>query len=158
MRIVCPSCSAAYEVPDSMLGGRKAVRCARCGDEWRPFEREPQIEPEPEIEPEQELTAPPPPPREQEIVTRLELERLPRPVPVEPQPYERRMTGGAMAIDRLMAAPQPAQRSNVALTLAWLGSVVAIIVLLYAAYAWRVEIMAAWPPSVRVYAVLGLAD
>ena len=29
MRIVCPSCSAAYEVPDGLLTGRKAVRCAR---------------------------------------------------------------------------------------------------------------------------------
>jgi hypothetical protein len=104
------------------------------------------------------LTAPPTPPREQEIVTRLEMERPPRPEPVEPPAYERRMTGGAMAIDRLMAAPQPPQRSNLALTIAWLGSVVVIVVLLYAAYAWRVEVMAAWPPSERVYAVLGLAD
>jgi predicted Zn finger-like uncharacterized protein len=156
MRIVCPSCSAAYEVPDSMLGGRKAVRCARCGDEWRPFEPEAEAKAEPEIEP--ELTARPQPPREQEIVTRLELERPPRPLPVEPQPYERRMTGGAMAIDRLMAAPQPPQRSNLVLTLAWLASVVVIAAALFAAYAWRAEVMAAWPPSVRVYAVLGLTD
>ncbi len=154
MRIVCPSCSAAYEVPDSMLGGRKAVRCARCGDEWRPFEPEPELAPESEPE----LTAPPPPPREQENVTRLEVERPPRPAPIEAPAYERRMTGGAMAIDRLMAAPQPPRRSNLALTVAWLASVAVIAAAVFAAYAWRAEVMAAWPPSVRVYAVLGLAD
>lgn len=36
MRIVCPSCSTAYTVPDQKIGttGRK-VRCARCGTRWQ---------------------------------------------------------------------------------------------------------------------------
>jgi predicted Zn finger-like uncharacterized protein len=34
MRLVCPRCAAAYEVPPTLLGGRRAVRCARCGTEW----------------------------------------------------------------------------------------------------------------------------
>ncbi|MBV8613692.1 MAG: zinc-ribbon domain-containing protein [Acetobacteraceae bacterium] len=34
MRLVCPDCAAAYEVPPSKLGGRRRLRCARCGREW----------------------------------------------------------------------------------------------------------------------------
>jgi predicted Zn finger-like uncharacterized protein len=38
MRIVCPSCSAAYEIPDGMLAAGQAVRCARCGEQWQPVD------------------------------------------------------------------------------------------------------------------------
>ena len=34
MRLVCPHCAAAYEVPPSTLGPRRRLRCARCGREW----------------------------------------------------------------------------------------------------------------------------
>jgi len=34
MRLVCPHCAAAYEVPPSKLGGRRRLRCARCGRDW----------------------------------------------------------------------------------------------------------------------------
>ena len=51
MRLVCPSCSVAYEVPDSLVPGGRVVRCARCGGEWTPVAREPAA-PEPEREPE----------------------------------------------------------------------------------------------------------
>lgn len=34
MRLVCPHCDAAYDVPPALLAGRRAVRCARCGREW----------------------------------------------------------------------------------------------------------------------------
>lgn len=35
MRLICPSCSAAYEIDESAIGdaGRK-VRCAACAEEW----------------------------------------------------------------------------------------------------------------------------
>jgi predicted Zn finger-like uncharacterized protein len=36
MRITCPSCAAAYEVPESRLTPHKKVRCARCGGQWVP--------------------------------------------------------------------------------------------------------------------------
>jgi predicted Zn finger-like uncharacterized protein len=36
MRITCPSCAAAYEVPESRLTPHKKVRCARCGGQWIP--------------------------------------------------------------------------------------------------------------------------
>lgn len=48
MRIDCPSCAASYEVPDTLLAGRKAVRCARCGQQWTPAAAVPQAQvPEP---------------------------------------------------------------------------------------------------------------
>lgn len=34
MRIVCPSCAAAYELPADRLKQRRTVRCARCGGQW----------------------------------------------------------------------------------------------------------------------------
>jgi len=37
MRIVCPTCDATYQVPDSALAARKTVRCARCGNSWAPL-------------------------------------------------------------------------------------------------------------------------
>jgi len=38
MRIACPSCSATYEVPDSLVTVGRVVRCARCGGDWTPVE------------------------------------------------------------------------------------------------------------------------
>jgi predicted Zn finger-like uncharacterized protein len=37
MRIVCPGCEAAYEVPEAMLSPGRTVRCARCGRDWVPW-------------------------------------------------------------------------------------------------------------------------
>lgn len=35
MRLVCPSCSAEYEVDEAAIGARgRMVRCARCSSEW----------------------------------------------------------------------------------------------------------------------------
>lgn len=36
MRIVCPGCSAAYEVPADLVAGRPLVRCVQCDEEWHP--------------------------------------------------------------------------------------------------------------------------
>ena len=36
MRVLCPQCSAEYEVPGAALAGRsRRLRCAACGEEWR---------------------------------------------------------------------------------------------------------------------------
>ncbi len=37
MRIVCPACTAAYDVPEARLAPGRAVRCARCGTDWMPL-------------------------------------------------------------------------------------------------------------------------
>jgi len=35
MRIVCPSCDVAYDVPDAVLTARPLMRCARCAHEFK---------------------------------------------------------------------------------------------------------------------------
>lgn len=36
MQIVCPNCTTAYEVPDSVFGGKaRKLRCEHCGTQWR---------------------------------------------------------------------------------------------------------------------------
>jgi predicted Zn finger-like uncharacterized protein len=143
MRIVCPFCSAAYDVPEDLLVGRQAVRCARCAQEWQP---------------DLPALADPQPAPDQEVVTRLDA---PQPPPRlragAALPMRRDMTGD-WAIDRLMAAPQPPPRGRLALAAAWTASVIVVLGVLAAGYVWRAEIMAAWPPSARLYATFGLAD
>jgi len=40
--------------------------------------------------------------------------------------------------------------------LGWVASIVIWALVVWAAYAYRAEVMAAWPPSQRLYAALGL--
>ncbi|WP_431271732.1 zinc-ribbon domain-containing protein [Dankookia sp. P2] len=57
MRIICPACAAAYEVPDRLIGSGRSLRCKTCGHGWR-------VEPEggaPESPP-AALPVPPPAP------------------------------------------------------------------------------------------------
>ena len=50
MRIVCPSCAAAYDVPDERLSPGRSVRCSGCEARWVPLEQElPTQEPVPEL-------------------------------------------------------------------------------------------------------------
>jgi hypothetical protein len=58
-------------------------------------------------------------------------------------------------MDRLaLKSVQPS--SHLPLRLAWLASLAALAFLGWAAYAWRAEIVAAWPPSARMYATFGV--
>ena len=34
MRLSCPACEALYDVPDSLIGEGRLLRCARCEQEW----------------------------------------------------------------------------------------------------------------------------
>ena len=36
MRIECPGCDAAYEVPEAQIRPGRSVRCVRCAVQWRP--------------------------------------------------------------------------------------------------------------------------
>jgi predicted Zn finger-like uncharacterized protein len=150
MRIVCPSCVAEYDVPDSLVTAGRVVRCARCGGEWAPVEAraaEPERVPpspaatsvdDPPIASDEPVgpTAPPVPPIDSPAVA----EASPRP---------------PSAMDRL--ALQSARPSSpLRLRLAWLASLVVLALLGWAAYAWRAEIVATWPPSGRMYAIFGV--
>ena len=35
MKIVCPSCGAAYQVPEALLAKRHTLKCSACGVKWR---------------------------------------------------------------------------------------------------------------------------
>jgi predicted Zn finger-like uncharacterized protein len=131
MRIVCPICSATYDVRDELLAPGRAVRCVRCSEQWIAIEAAPQAPP-----PIAEEPAAPPPPR-----------REPDPV-VSP-----RLT----AMDRLASQPVAMPRANPWVRIAWVASFVVLLVAGWGAVAWRGDVMRVWPPSARVYDAVGLA-
>jgi predicted Zn finger-like uncharacterized protein len=133
MRILGPACSSTYDVPDTLLRPGGKVRCARCGDEWVPLTAG---EPEP----------PPPrytPPPQDRVI---EAEALPD------EPDLPHFT----AMDRLAISRTSRRRSRLALGLAWMASILAVLLLLAAGFVWRAQIAAAWPPSARLYSTLGV--
>jgi predicted Zn finger-like uncharacterized protein len=142
MRIVCPSCSAEYDVPESLVTAGRVVRCARCGGEWMPVEAH-AVEPEP-VPPSMDDA----PPVSSEPVL---------PAATEAPATEHLAVADAppSAMDRLAShSIQPSSRLR--LRLAWLTSLAVLAFLGWSAYAWRAEIVAAWPPSDRMYAVFGV--
>jgi predicted Zn finger-like uncharacterized protein len=140
MRIVCPSCQAAYEVPERLIDqAPRRLRCARCGHEWLP----------PELRAETPAVAPPPPGPPPSAP--------PPVVPPSLRPPARQMDYG----EELDEKPprrrvSAAGASNRVAVLGWLLSVLVLAMLGGAAVAWRGDIMAAWPPSQRVYVAVGL--
>ena len=133
MRIACPSCAAAYVVPDSLLTAGRVVRCVRCGGEWVPVAAAPEPEPE----------EPPP------------VERQPAPTEAVSPPLQPVVTARPSAMARLAAHPAWPEPS-IRLRLAWAGSLALLILAIGAAFTWHEQIAAAWPPSARAYAVFGL--
>ncbi len=140
MRITCPSCAAEYEVPGPLAPGR-AVRCARCGHQWPPAAPElasPEpARPEPAMEPEPE-PVPWPAPAPEPPAPELPVTAPPVTAPPSRRPLALRVPPGA------------------ALALAWLGSAMLIAALVMAALVFRKPVMHAWPPSIRLFAALGL--
>lgn len=130
MRIVCPSCTAAYEVPEARLLPGQSVRCARCGTNWTPV-----AGPQPAAAP-QPLAAPP----------------LPQPLPTP--------SGAQIfsASNPFAGTERPGARfaSGPAVLAGWVVSIAAVVGLCWAAVTWRYDIMHAWPPSERLYSTLGL--
>lgn len=137
MRIVCPSCETAYQVPESIVTGRRRMRCARCLAEFVPdaplpvVAAAPMPEPEPEQAPEPPATAPSPMP----LLAPDEGERLAMQRPPDP------------------AEPAPALRG--AVLAGWAASLALLVVLGWSAIVWRHPIERAWPPAARVYLALG---
>ena len=169
MRIVCPACSAAYEVPDGLLGTPRSVRCARCGHEWLP-EAAKGAEPA-EAHPREAPASRPP---GGSVVERLgELPESatglsvsvvdppsrPAPEPAPPAARDEEPVAEpalTASVGEALVAEPSARREGTLLRLAWAASVLILILLAWAAYGWRTEIMHAWPASERLYAALGL--
>lgn len=143
MRIVCPSCQAAYEVPETLLsGGSRRVRCAKCGDNWVP-----EIESGmPGAAPDADL--PPDPAEPPTMEGRPDDEAAPGPPPLRAEPVAR--------LPEAPPAPPPGRTLVLVAAFAWAASVAVLAGGAWAAVAFRADVMAAWGPSRRIYALLGL--
>lgn len=171
MKITCPNCTASYEVPEAVLAAKRAVRCARCGNNWVPEAegevpaapdagRLAEMQPAPvapdvapaaaaasavlDAAPEADLpAAKPPAPTETNTTAQS---------PVSPQPEP-----ASVAVDRRVTpdADTAAPRTKAPVA-AWIASVALLLVLVLSAIAFRGAIMKSWPPSQRLYAAVGL--
>ncbi len=149
MRIDCPSCGASYDVPDAKLAGRKTVRCVRCGHQWSPG---------PVTAPGDPPPADPPPPEPRPDVDRRDSDRRDSDRH-DPEWADRgRAQTVADAGRSRLASPATPSSGGFGLRLAWAASGLVLAMALAAAFIWRAEVVRAWPPSLRVYAALGLAQ
>ena len=130
MRIVCPTCSAAYDVRDALLAPGRAVRCTRCGEQWLPVKA---ARPDPAeagfersvLPPEDQYQPAPPPP--------------------------------LTAMERLASQPAPLPQASLGLRAAWAASLVVVLLFGWGVITLRTDLMRAWPPSTRLYQAIGLA-
>ncbi len=134
MRIVCPSCAAAYEVPEARLIPSQSVRCARCGTNWAPVAGP-------------QLAAGPVPPQPSAAVP---------PFPQSRPPSDTQIFSAPSPFAGTLERPGARLASGPAVLAGWVVSIVAVIGLGWAAVTWRYDIMNAWPPSERLYSSLGL--
>jgi predicted Zn finger-like uncharacterized protein len=129
MRVLCPACGAAYEVPDRLIGQGRRLRCAKCEHDWM-------------VRP----AAPPMP------------APMPEPAPApEAAPAGRAAPQRApMIIDPPLPrlGDTPPGRA-LGLWLAWVASVLMVGGLLAGLWLFRLEVVAAWPPAARLFLALG---
>jgi predicted Zn finger-like uncharacterized protein len=127
MRIVCPACETAYDVPDTVLAPGRTLRCARCRSEWVPVAmpaEEAVAAPEPGALPDQQAA------------------------PADRVPPSIVRVASSSDTDR-PAGPR------VTVIAGWLVSLLLLGGMGYAAVVWRQPIAHAWPPAGRAYAWLG---
>lgn len=149
MRIACPSCAAEYEVPDAALAaGPRLLKCARCGHQFQAALPEaaapepamaPSPAPAPDPAPPQAAPPPPAPPADRPPPSRGPTQSM----PIDP-PLPRLSDAPASPPDRLALA-------------GWIMTLVVVALGTYAGFAFRGEIMEAWPASARLYQALGLS-
>jgi len=179
MRLICPSCQTDYDVPDAALTGRsRKLRCATCGTLWEAgpiggVETVPvpvaNSVPEPvpvprgvemdyaRLSPEAVATAAAVPP----VVRRDSAPPL-------PDPDEARHRADRESFAALLEASRKAGSQNAVTAVRYDKTghpqprsrwVAVLLVLLLAGglvFLERAQIMAAWPPSVRFFAALGV--
>jgi len=177
MKIVCPSCAATYEVPESAVTSKRAVRCARCGGDWVPGAPDAPhtTPPESAAPPPAEIAADPlAPPVVAEIP---DIEQMPAPPEPDPEPLSivPEVEGPFIAAPSVAPLTTPSAKlaQNLAAAIAaeaatsppavpkppmtaWIASLALLAILLLASVAFREPVMKAWPASTRLYAVLGL--
>ncbi len=142
MRIECPDCNAAYEVPEAQIRPGRSVRCVRCEGQWRPAGELPKpIATLPAVEDGPDVAAPDQAVRDG--VVRLRQSAAPAPL----------VPAGGVAVDHAASPRLP----GLLLTAwgGWAASLVLLGLLLVSAIHWRGTIMQGWPPSIRLYTALG---
>ncbi|WP_165982330.1 zinc-ribbon domain-containing protein [Dankookia rubra] len=151
MRIICPACAAAYEVPDRLIGTGRSLRCKTCGHAWR-------VQPEDGAagSPAPGSAAPPPAPSPA-FAPLAGLGALPDPPPQAPPPGLSGLHRAPQLIDPpLPQPPDGAGRGDPALRLAWAASLLAVLGMGTALWLFRAEIVGAWPPAARLYLMFGV--
>jgi predicted Zn finger-like uncharacterized protein len=156
MRIACPGCNAMYDVPDAMLaGGTRTVRCARCSSEWKPQPVATEA-PLPTEAADADISFDAPAPHDDASTADSDAGG-----PVDPNTGMRvramRAPARPPASLPAAAAPKAPRRGAMAIAIAaWAASLLVLAVAGGAAVSWRSQVIAAWPPSERVYAMIGL--
>jgi predicted Zn finger-like uncharacterized protein len=157
MRIVCPSCAAAYEVSDALIRSRRSVRCAKCSTEWRPDPVD--TSPLPEATDLRQAISSEAPESAQLSEPSLSLAGT-RPAPLaqtEPPRHAASASGSTGCTkSRVGHLFGGADIQAPLVWTAWAVSIAALLLFCWAAYEWRAEVMQIWPPSQRLYAALGL--
>ena len=145
MRIVCPSCAAAYEFADEMLARPRTVRCGRCAQEWvqDPIPAAPVEIAKAATDPEPETPAAPDPLQDEPTA------HAPMPALFPSSASEPELPAAAAGLPS-----RPRAEGRAVLKLAWMASVLLLAVLAFAAYRYRGEIQLAWPPSTRLFQLL----
>ena len=161
MNITCPSCFAAYRVPEALARAGTKLRCAACAREWVPeVPADPMPDPTrpPEaltvMEPVEEQAAPPlqqredtPPlaPDTSEIIQSGTARIL---GPTAPPALQQRGLPHAGALVRR-------RRPGNLLPMAWAASLLLVIVAAAGVLIYSAQIATAWPPFARVSGLLG---
>ncbi len=140
MRVSCPACDAAYEIPDDVMAAGRRLRCARCANEWVPVAAEDPAD-----------LAPPPPVVAAKVEPTTEDLEPAQPSARPPPPL---VASPPLIQDR--AEPEPESRSAARVLAAWTLSVAILVGIAVAAYVFRETVQSAWPPSQLLYAALGL--
>lgn len=159
MRIACPNCSAAYDVPPERVPPGRTVKCARCAISWIPVVEATPAHPPTLLTPvtfsgSGSLPAPsglPAPNVIERMGTTMSGPAIPDPAPPEP--------AFDSVPDPVATSPaQPVIPSNRLLAAAWLLTVLVLAGLAWAAISRRADVMRLWPPSERAYAAFGFAN
>ncbi len=165
---MCPACTASYDVPDALLGGGRSVRCVRCLREWQPGQ--PTVAPLPPVAMRAAWPDAAPPDaagpdafdapdagRPRFDAPQDEAPALADVPHAAPQDFDDRQ-----AWRNVLLPPHegPGRGLGVAgrdvAWVGWLASLVVLTALVWAAIAYRAEVQRAWPPSIRVYAAVGM--
>lgn len=176
MDIACPHCAATYRVPDALVDGVNALRCAACEQAWVPApprpeqdpppphaamqERVPAVEdaasppepePEPWPEPEPEpAPAAPPEPFPCAVPSALPPSPLPSDTDATHVLSPTRAGPPGLAPRRLPEPPAKRRAAPSRLAVAWSLSIAAVFAFVMVLVLFQAQITALWPPFARL--------